>query len=136
MTNSSPRRVSNLENDETDGLALCHETLFHEKIDQAKELRRRQAAYLASLPTDPKDCISAALRKLHPFETEYVTGFEEAMYLGFAVDAMVTQACIDDEGPWRDAARYLCSEMITASIKAKAELDDISDILTNAKKQQ
>lgn len=125
--------VSKWENAEAKGLALCANFVFEEKLATAKKLRERHAAYLASLPSDPETAVRAAWLLLHPDAEEYPDGFEEALHLSSALEAMVREGDLDTQGRSRDAALFLASQMSTAMHRAARQLDLISDILENVR---
>lgn len=136
MTNTSEKiaPVTNWENEKSLYLGLCHEDGFQEALDYAKSLRERQAAYHASLPRDPSDALRGALEMMHPDGEEYLDGFEEALHLSVALEALV-ETGVSKEDPMRHpAARYISSRMVESLARAQMTLDRISDILGNPKR--
>lgn len=123
--------ITSWDNEACDGLALCRDDIFHERIDTAQELRDRQAAYLESLPTDTQTATSAALKLIHPGGNDYPDGIEEALHLCFALEALVKQGDLDAQGRSRDAAFYIVDRVGHAMHRATRQLDHISNILGN-----
>ncbi|MEM9578259.1 MAG: hypothetical protein AAF999_14745 [Pseudomonadota bacterium] len=121
--------VTSWENSQVKGLALCATEAFNTHVYEAQALREQQTAYLDSLPTDPNEAIQAAWKLMHPDYDNYPEGFEEALHLSFALEAMIKDANIDDEGPTRDAALYVADRMVTALCRTSEQLDRVSDIL-------
>lgn len=119
------------EDEEAKGHALCAESIFRQHIEETQELRGRHAAYLASLPTDPREVIRAALKLMHPTGDEYPDGIEEALHLSYALEALVKEGDLDVKGRSRDAALYVASQVSYAMHRATRQLDRISDILGN-----
>ena len=125
------RPVNNWENDSVKGHALCAESVFCEHVEHAQALRKRQTAYLDSLPINPIEANRAALDLLRPGEGLYPEGFEEALHLSYALSAMVEAGDKYDQGRPRDAAIYTADRMAFALHQAARQLDRISDILRN-----
>jgi len=123
--------VNNWENNEVKGHALCADYLFREHVERAQALRDRQASYLESLPTDPREVIRAALKLMHPTGDEYPDGIEEALHLSYALEALVKEGDLDAKGRSRDAALYVASQVSYAMHRATRQLDRISDTLGN-----
>jgi len=124
--------VSNWENAHANGLALLNEEYFQERLEYIKALRRRQAAYLDSLPGEPRAAIRAAWSEMHQGGCEYPDGVEEALHLSYALAAMVKAGDTDDEGRSRDAALYLSDRLAQAMHRAALQIDRVSDILGKA----
>jgi len=131
MTNQTPQPVSDWQNDDVKGLALCCSGVFEKTIRDAESLRRKQAEYLATLPVEPEKALKAALKRLFPIGENYPSGFEDAFSCAFALDALIEQGDSGDEGPTRDATRYVSGKMIEAMMNLKRELDALGDILGN-----
>lgn len=102
-----PEPVSLWENNEVGGHALISEKLFQDHIQQAQALRDHHAAYIESLPTDPHEAISAALKLLKPGYDERPEGLEEARHLSWALLALVKEGDLDEQGCTRDAAIHI-----------------------------
>ncbi len=135
-TNSSPdshpvEPVSDAENIKVHGKALCDERLFLDHIKEVKGLREQQGAYLASLPTEPKDAIKAALRILHPSGENYPSGMEDAMQLSTAIVAMLRDDGIGGDGWMREAANHIAFQVEVYLHGLAEQIDRVSDILSN-----
>jgi hypothetical protein len=128
--------VTDWENDDSKGMVLCAEDLFREHIERTKTLRDRQAAYLDSLPTDPPEAIRAAIKLMHPSGDPFPDGFEEALHLTIALEAMVKGGDVDVEGVVRDATLYIANNVTYALMSTKRQLDLISDILSNPSRKE
>ncbi len=120
--------VSTWENDARKGHALCADFIFREHIEETQELRDRQAAYLASLPTDSTEVAHAALKLMHPNADQYPDGIEEALHLSCALEVMVKEG----EGVDRASTVYVAQRVYSGLLRATKKLELISDILVNA----
>ena len=124
--------VTDWENDDSKGLALCAESLFREHVELAQARRDRQAAYLDSLPTDPTEVIRAALKLMHPRGETYLEGFEEALHLSVALEALIKDGDVDEEiSISRESALHIADRIVTSLRQAARQIDRISDILGN-----
>ena len=123
--------VSIWENELAHRLALCAEPHFVETVDQIKQLRDRQAEYLASLPSDPKECLSAALGALHQNGSDHPKGLEEAIVLSFALAPMIKDMMAGCHGPERDALLHVVDRIRSGLECAAAELNHVYAILEN-----
>lgn len=123
--------VTSSENKAAKGHALCGESTFREHIEGTQALRDRQAAYLDSLPSDPPEVIRAALKLMRPKGDEYPDGIEEALHLSHALEVMVEEGDLDEDGFNRNAALYIVDRVVMAMHRATRQLDRISDILGN-----
>lgn len=134
MTNSSDQitPVTDWENKAVKGHALCAEYVFREHIEDTQALRDRQAAYLESLPSDPPEVIRAARSLLHQDSDEYPEGIKEALHLSHALEALVKDGDLDENGKNRAAALYVAHRIVMAMHRATQQLDRISDILGNS----
>ena len=121
--------VAYWENNEVKGHALCAENVFLKHIERAQTLRDRQEAYHASLPTDRSAAISQALKIMHHEGTEYPEGTEEALYLSYAMLAILKEGDLDQDGFPRDAALYLADRLACCMITATSKLDHMAEIL-------
>lgn len=121
--------VTNWENKRANGLALCDESIFRKQTEHTQSLRDRQAAYLDSLPSDPSEVIKAALKLIHPKGENYPDGFEEALHLSYALEALVKDGDLEAEGRTRDAALYVADRVAFAMHRATKQLDRVSYIL-------
>lgn len=123
--------VTTWENEKARGLALCAEYTFRERVEHAQSLRDRHAAYLGTLPTDPREVILATQKIMHPTGDDYPDGIEEALHLSCALEALVREGDLDAQGQSRDAAIYVASQVSFAMHRAIRQLDRIADILGN-----
>jgi hypothetical protein len=121
-----PRPVLPHENRKVRGHALCSEGLFRAHVAEVEQLRARQAEYLASLPTDPREAIRAALELIHPNAEEYPDGIEEALHLSVALEAL---GAVSDDDAARAATAYVGACVSAALRRATRQIDLISDIL-------
>ncbi|WP_146188713.1 hypothetical protein [Pseudoprimorskyibacter insulae] len=102
-----------------------------EHFAAVKALRDRQAAYLDSLPTDPKEAIKAARAIMTPDFEPYPEGVKEALYLSVALESLVNGEGIEGRGLDRDAARFIANRVSTAMFNVMKDLDRLSDVLEN-----
>lgn len=123
--------VTDCENNGSKGYALCSASIFRDHVEGTRALRDRQAAYLESLPSDPKEVICAAYKLMHPDGDKYPHGIEEALHLSHALEALVKGGDLDTEGRTRDAALNVAHRVAYAMHRATRQLDRISDILGN-----
>ena len=128
--------VTDWENKAAKGHALCVESIFRKHIEGTQALRDRQAAYLDSLPSDPPEVIRVALKLMHLNSDQYPEGIEEALRLSYALEALVKEGDLDNEGRTRDAALHLADRVAFTMHRATRQLDRISDILGKADQTQ
>ncbi len=121
-----PRPVLPHENREVHGYALCREGIFRGHVAEVEQLRARQAEYLASLPTDPREAIRAAC-ELICGEGGYPDGFEEALHLSAVLEAVTTGNCDCDPA----ALAYVGMRVMATLRGAARQINLISDILDN-----
>lgn len=124
--------VTMWENEEANGLALCSAPLFARKLDLISKLRNQQAEYYASLPTDPKECISAAMGALHEDGSDHPKGFEEALFLSFALGPMIKDMMAHCYGPDRAALLHVADQIKSGLESAATALNHAYAILENA----
>ncbi len=124
-----PKPVLPHENRKARGYALCREGIFRAHVAEVEQLRARQAEYLASLPTDPREAIRAALELLHPNDEEYPDGIEEALHLSIALEAL---DAVNGNGDDACAATaYVGARVSAALCRAAQQISLVSDILDN-----
>lgn len=123
------RPVTTWDNEEVKGAALCADSVHADYLKRVNELRTRQADYRASLPTEPKEAIRAAMRAMHPKGESYPGAFEEAMHLSKAIRPMVEMLQTDDRGPDRDALLWIADRIAFGLEGVATKLDHISEIL-------
>ena len=68
---------------------------------------------------------------MHPDGDDYPEGIEEALHLSQALEAMIKDGDLDEEGRTRDAALYVADRVVFAMHRATRQLGRISDILKN-----
>lgn len=131
MTNS-PTRVSSYENRRVSGLALCADQVFEDKIEEATELRKRQADYLASLPQDAEEVIATARARLEDDYGVFVKALEAAEHQSVALTCVLGQM-FDGEALYPDqkAAEYLSMQVEDAVRTCKHEIKAALDVLRN-----
>ncbi len=125
------RRVSDWENEEVKGMALSCDSVHHDNMAKVKKLRDRQAAYRASLPTEPEAVRRAVDELLCPGAESYPGGFEEALHLSHALGPMITMLKTDVPGPDRDALLWIADHIMFGLEGASCAINQISDILGN-----
>lgn len=123
--------VSMYENEANHNMPLLSEGNFNRSMAEISRLRKQQADYLDSLPTTAEACGEAALRLRHPVGECYPEGFEEALYLSFALEPMIQHLNTDDPGIERDALLFLANRVRWGLERSVAKLDRISDLLGN-----
>ncbi|TXH26485.1 MAG: hypothetical protein E6Q99_04565 [Elusimicrobia bacterium] len=128
------RPVTDWENEEVGGKALCADIVFQDGLAKVNALRQQQAAYLAALPTNPEAIISAALAVMHPKGASYPGKFEEAMHMAKALCPMIRALDIDQPSPDRDALLWFAGEVAWALEFLSRDLDHLSEILGNTKR--
>lgn len=125
------KRVSDEENKAVDGHALCAEMFFERHIAEAQALRARQAAYLASLPTEPAEAIKAAQHILHPSGDNYPFGFEEALHCSVALEAMVKEMVRNPLALNERALFFFTEKLVDRLGDTLKELEALSCVLAN-----
>ena len=123
--------VSIHENEANHNMPLMAERVFSQSLAAVTRLRKRQADYLASLPTTAEDCGKAALGLLHPEGETYPEGFEEALYLSFALEPMIHRLDTDEPCIERDALLFIAGRVRWGLERSAVKLDLISDLLCN-----
>ncbi|MBI6630704.1 hypothetical protein [Pontibaca salina] len=126
-----PEPVTEWESNQVHGHALTMDFVYDSFLRQTNALREKQARYLESLPTDPDAVIKAARKVMHRGGSRYPEGFEQALHLSYALDAMVRDGNVEDEGRTRDATIYLADQVASGLHRAALALDRIADILGN-----
>ena len=127
MTEHSP--VSTYENEKVKGNALSGDRVWQMDLAEIEELRGRQRAYIASLPTEPADRIAAIRKIMHPDSEAYPAGFEEAQALGLALQAMIQIGDVDENNPEvRRAALWIADRMETLMRGLERDLQRIADL--------
>lgn len=126
--------VSTWENEKVKGAALCCTRTLNRGRAEVEKLRARQAEYLASLPTEPKEVISAALKEMHLNGESYPGAFEEAMHLSKALRPMIEHSDTDEPGPDRDALLWIADRIMFGLERTARNLDHISEILGNPRR--
>lgn len=125
------RPVSDWENEGVDGAALCVPSVLEADREKVDRLRKQQAEYLAMLPVELNEVISAARRAMHPEGHSYPDAFEEVMHLSRALRPMVEHLQTDDHGPDRDALLWIADRIMFGLEGTSRKLDHISQILGN-----
>ena len=139
MTNHTPtpgnapglpvRPVNTWDNDYYHRLPLTADGVFREFMNDVTELRARQKAYLDSLPADPIEAARKAKEILHPDGEDYPEGFEKALHLSWALEALLKGRDLDASGRERDAALWIAREVTSALSAAAVRLEHVSDLL-------
>jgi hypothetical protein len=123
--------VTEFENKELRGLALCPGAAFDDTVSRAQTLRARQRAYLDSLPTDPAEAIADARKLLSHDYTAAPKGFEDALHLSQALSALIAQGDLDAPSPTYDAALYIAQRINLALHDTNDSLKRARDVLGN-----
>lgn len=101
-------------------------------LARVDKLRARQAEYLASLPTDPTECLSAALEVLQPDEySSLPDGLEEAFNLAFAIEPMISDLMADDPSPALDALLFVARRVREGLEKTVPRIEHVIKIIGN-----
>jgi len=124
--------VTDWENQEFNGHALCGEAVLDEYLEGVKSLRDRQKAYLDSLPSDPPEVIREALTLLHQGGSEYPDGIEEALHMSHALWVLLKDNDMAGSERSREVALYFADSVSFAMLRATSQLDRISAILHNS----
>lgn len=126
--------ISDWENNSVKGLALTADKVFEDEMERVNAMRAQQQAYLDSLPSEPEEIIRAASKLMHTELGAYPDGFEEALHLSVALEALVKVGELDSEGLDRDAANYIAADISTRLMNTRRSLDRISDLLANPRR--
>lgn len=127
----SPRPVTSHENEAVKGQALIDQKGLEKNREKVDELRAQHAEYLASLPTEPKDCMDEALRALGPDGGNYPEGFEEAMHLSHTLAPMIHHLDASQPGPEREAMLYVAERICVGLFNAAAAINHAGEALAN-----
>lgn len=128
--------VKDWENQRNKGMILSGDGLFEQSIGEIEDARARQRAYLDSLPTDPTDIIKEARRTLQPNASSYPDGFEDALHLSWAMEAILKNGQLEDVGPERDAALYIAAKMTDGLLKTARALDHLGSALDGPRREE
>jgi hypothetical protein len=130
---TSPQPVTQQENRNVNGLAQCARYIVDDRMAEMRRLRQKHADYLASLPTDPAECIKQALKVLtHNFEP-YPERFMEALHLSYAIGPMVKDMDpepVEPEGS-REALINIAERITDCLRETAAQLEHAVKILGN-----
>jgi hypothetical protein len=121
--------VTSYENQDVKNMALSVDYVFEMDLAEISKLRKQQADYLASLPVDPAECLSEALRTLQSNGKSYPDGFEEAFYLSFALEPMIRDLDGGSPCPERDAMLYVADRVRQALMRFMPKLDHVNNVL-------
>lgn len=125
-----PQPITHKRNRELKGHGLCAEVLYRQHVDQVEAARTQQAAYLASLPTDPAEAIEAAEKILQLDPEGYPADFMVAMHFSVALRALVDAAQPMDFEERRSTAIHIADGLVDALRGVARDLDLVSDILS------
>jgi hypothetical protein len=128
--------VSKWENESVNGMALSSDSIFDDDIKKIRQLRKRQAEYLNTLPTDPDAAIRIALDHLSHDYGQYPEGVEDALHLSAILMDALQYSKVSDLDFDPEAAIHVASQINKAIRKAVAALDRASDVLLNPAKSQ
>ncbi|MGR3515383.1 MAG: hypothetical protein ACU0GG_21675 [Paracoccaceae bacterium] len=131
--NGTARPVTRHENREAKGGALACDRVWKGHVEEVEELRRRQADYLATLPTEPHQAMEAIRKSMHPSGQSYPEGVERAYYFSLAIQALTKSEFLSEGGPESDAIYYLADVMEDDLRNVMGDLDHISAILAKAR---
>lgn len=123
--------VSMLENESVNGMALSSDSVFDDNLQKVRQLRKRQAEYLNSLPADPDAAIRIALDHLSHDYGQYPEGVEDALHLSAILMDALQYSKVSDLDFDPEAAIHVASQINKAIRKAVAALDRANDVLLN-----
>lgn len=126
--------VTEWENDIVGGKALCHKFKLDSEMKHIGELRERQAAYLAELPTDPTECIDKALGILNPGSEEYPEGFDRARHMAVALTALVRHGDLSNDLMDHAAASYIAQTIADDLEHLRTDLDRVNDLIRSPRR--
>lgn len=130
---AEPTPVTTWENDRVNGLALAGEAIFRDTVTEAEELRARQAAYRATLPTDPVEKCKA-IREIWISDDYYSGGtLREAQVIAFALESMVASCDPENVPEEREAMRWLTARLIDCQRAEYRRIDRAMDILQRSR---
>lgn len=126
--NGTPLRVTDWENDASQGMALASKTISDDHIENVTRLRDRQAAYLASLQMEPGDVSSAVLKSLlcpaDVGEPHYAA--RAALEI---IHQLTTHSALDDSPQMKDALYWLSIQGLDAMASIENSIQVSIDIL-------
>ena len=122
-------RVSQFENQQADGLALCSDDVLERKLSQVQDLRERDAAYWDALPSEPMDAIRAARSVLQPDGEEAPHSLEEALHLSRLLTLAVARW--DQEGTHAsmESLHWVTGRIADALQETRTDLREAADML-------
>ncbi|AZQ69488.1 hypothetical protein EF888_21450 [Silicimonas algicola] len=129
---NTPSPVTDWENRSVKGDALAAPAVFAGHAEKVKELRARNEAWWASLPTEPTDALKAIKDTLHPDYDEYPAGFETLLHLSELM-TLATAAYDADKGSrTHDALRWASEHLASSARQTAAELRKMSDVASKS----
>lgn len=126
--------VSLWANEEVGGYALCADFIVNDSRKKVDDLRKQQAAYLASLPAEPAAAVDAALKLMHPDGATYPGKFEDALHLSKALRPMIMDLDLEGAPFERDALLWIVDQIMWALYDLAPKLDNLADILGNPRR--
>lgn len=126
--------VSDLENRNVDGKALCCDRVLADEMEKVGRLRDRQAGFLATLPAEPQAALDASFHILHPDLGNYIEGFEEALHLSQALAALIEKGELDEDSREQEAAEFVSRQIANHLKQTRSHLDYLSHLLRNPRR--
>lgn len=128
------RPVSELENRNVNGNALCCDRALSDEMEKIGRLRDRQAQFLATLPAEPQAALDASFQVLHPDLGNYIEGFEEALHLSQALAALIEKGDLDEDSREQEAAEFVARQVAEHLYRTRSQLDYIGHVLRNPRR--
>lgn len=122
--------VSDSENAETKGAALACEAIYQDNLQKVSRLRKRQAEYLASLPTEPTEKLTSIMELMKGEHDRFPDEAHQALNLSVMLEVFVKHGDMELHSPEHKAAIYV-AEMITDNLHAlQGKLRGVWDVAT------
>lgn len=125
------RPVSDQENRNVNGHALCCDKVFADEQEKITALRERQARFLATLPTEPQAVLDASFSILNPDFGDYIEGFEEALHLSQLLASLIKKGDLREDDWELDAAEFVSQQVTEHLHRMRSQLDHLSYVLCN-----
>lgn len=126
--------VSEQENRNVNGNALCCDKVFADEQEKVTALRDRQARFLATLPAEPQAALDASFSILNPDLGDYIEGFEEALHLSQVLASLIKKGDLREDDWELDAAEFVSQQVTEHLHRMRSQLDHLSHMLRNPRR--
>ncbi len=126
-----PRRVTNFENEEVGGLAMCFEMTLERALERVSSLRTEDKLYHEALPSDPGQKLKAIIKILEGGDDDVPDECTLALHVSMALEVMLKNG--EQSSPWQQESAAFMAEKIHDSLFILCEkLRCVMDIATKS----